>query len=300
MFFIIPSVSAATFNVTISGLTFNPSSLNVNIGDTVIWNFAAAQHTVTQVASGTAGDCKALANGFDSKLLVAPNTFKQTFTAAGNFWYVCSIAAHCAAGMRGVVRVSQPTATSAQAPSATATGASKTWTMQVAPTGALAFAMPTIQINQGDSITWQFAAKNHTVTEVSSGAASDCTPKQGGYDSGLQVAPAVYTRTFNTLGKSWYICYIAAHCAAGMRGTIEILPVGTAVNNNSTSTTTCPAGYVSSSQAQPSQSSPSPVSVGYLTVGKESVPAGCVPIKNDANSIAPAALAALVIVTALF
>ncbi|KAI8904375.1 Cupredoxin [Gorgonomyces haynaldii] len=236
LFFAISAVQAATYNVTISGLTFNPATLNIVAGDVVIWNFAAAQHTVTQTATSNAGDCTKMANGFDSGRMVAPNSFKQTFTTPGKYNYVCSIAAHCAAGMRGSILVSQAGATTGTGTGAA--GAGVTHTMQVAPSGALAFAMPTMSVNVGDSITWMFAGKPHTVTQTATNNNGDCAKMTGGFDSGQLTAPAVFTQKFSQIGDVFYVCFIAAHCNAGMRGVVKVLPAGTPLGNNETTGTT--------------------------------------------------------------
>ena len=54
-------------------LTYSIPVLNIKQGDSVIWNYAGKPHTVTQTGDGET--CVPLAGGFNSDLLIAPNTF---------------------------------------------------------------------------------------------------------------------------------------------------------------------------------------------------------------------------------
>src|SRR5262249_5389365 len=73
--------SATTHAVTIENLQFNPSSITVRVGDTIVWtNKDLVPHTVT-----------ALNKSFKS-LAIDPNGGTWTYKAdkAGTFDYVCS------------------------------------------------------------------------------------------------------------------------------------------------------------------------------------------------------------------
>lgn len=66
---------------------FDPASLSVKVGTTVIWtNKDAASHTVTsgEPSTGPSGT-------FDSSLIKPGNTFKYTFTTAGTTSYFCTV-----------------------------------------------------------------------------------------------------------------------------------------------------------------------------------------------------------------
>lgn len=65
--------------VTMQNFAFNPSKLQVKVGDTVTWtNQDSAPHTVT-------GDA------FQSAQLAAGGTYSFTFDKAGTYAYKCSI-----------------------------------------------------------------------------------------------------------------------------------------------------------------------------------------------------------------
>lgn len=77
------TVRAATHSVSIVDFAFNPGSMTINVGDTVVWtNTGEAPHTATS-QSGPAA--------FDSGRLETGQTFSFTFTVPGTYSYLCSI-----------------------------------------------------------------------------------------------------------------------------------------------------------------------------------------------------------------
>jgi len=79
---VMPAARAATASVTIVDFAFNPSSLTINLGDTVTWtNTGTYAHTVTSDTGAFASG--QLANG---------GTFSYTFNTygTGSYAYHCS------------------------------------------------------------------------------------------------------------------------------------------------------------------------------------------------------------------
>ncbi len=73
------TTGAKTISVSIIGFQFNPSTIEINKGDTVIWtNEDSAPHTVTS------------AGFFDSGNMVKGQTYIRTFNEAGTFDYICT------------------------------------------------------------------------------------------------------------------------------------------------------------------------------------------------------------------
>jgi len=69
-----------TYNIEIKGYAFGPSTLNINVGDTIIWtNKDSTQHTVTSDSGGELAS-PYLSNG---------NNYSHRFTQAGTFSYHC-------------------------------------------------------------------------------------------------------------------------------------------------------------------------------------------------------------------
>ena len=104
------AVRAATHSVSIVDFAFNPGSMTVNVGDTVVWtNTGEAPHTATS-QSGPAA--------FDSGRLETGQTFSFTFTVPGTYSYICSIHPE----MQGTITVAAAAAPPAQPPAAAAGG----------------------------------------------------------------------------------------------------------------------------------------------------------------------------------
>src|ERR1043166_4797966 len=123
----VPSATSTIVDVTVApggAFTFDPSTVNISVGDTVRWTWAASGHSVT---SGDSTSCVS-----DGEFCSPDNTncstctlsnvgfvYEFTFTQAGNFSYFCC--AHCVIGMVGAVNVSAASPTPSPTPTATAT-----------------------------------------------------------------------------------------------------------------------------------------------------------------------------------
>lgn len=94
------TVTVFVGNTNLSGFAadvFVPPSTNINVNDSVIWDWEGLSHSTT---SGTNGSPSGL---WDSGVVSHPHFFTNTFTSAGNYLYYCSI--HVAFNMTGVVSV---------------------------------------------------------------------------------------------------------------------------------------------------------------------------------------------------
>ena len=91
------STSAATHNITLSGISFTPANLTVNVGDTVIFTATSGGHTVT--GSGAEAFCGAQSISAAG----AVKTCTVTFNSAGTFPFRCNV--HVALGMMGSITV---------------------------------------------------------------------------------------------------------------------------------------------------------------------------------------------------
>ena len=95
-FFIAP---AANITVNTQGMTFNPSSININVGDTVTWNNTGGFHNVNGTILTYPNNPEGFGNNLGSGW-----TFTHIFTIPGTYNYQCD--PHLP-GMIGVVNVSQ-------------------------------------------------------------------------------------------------------------------------------------------------------------------------------------------------
>ena len=91
---------AATVDVNVLNFRFDPSTVNVQVGDTVRWTFVDGGHSTTS-GSNCSGD-----GMWNSGIRNAGSVFFFTFNSAGTFPYFCI--PHCTIGMVGSVTVSAP------------------------------------------------------------------------------------------------------------------------------------------------------------------------------------------------
>ena len=90
--------------------TFEPKTITVKTGDTVVWkNVSDMTHSITDVSSQAASAADAAvppnAKEFDSGLIEPGKEYSHTFTVPGTYKYFCI--PHEAVGMLGTVIVSK-------------------------------------------------------------------------------------------------------------------------------------------------------------------------------------------------
>ena len=106
----VPSATSTIVDVTVGpggSFTFNPSTVNISVGDTVRWTWAASGHSVTsgQPCQADSQYCSPNDMNCASGILSNSGTvYTHTFARAGTYSYFCF--AHCLLGMTGVVNVS--------------------------------------------------------------------------------------------------------------------------------------------------------------------------------------------------
>ncbi len=100
--FLFASLShGATVNVSAQDYNFNPSTVTINVGDTVLWTNNGGEHTTTS------GPPSCVPDGiWNSGALLQGQSFSYTFTTAGIFPYFCEF--HCDINMIGTVIVNAP------------------------------------------------------------------------------------------------------------------------------------------------------------------------------------------------
>jgi len=86
--------------------------------------------------------------------------------------------------------------------------------------GGLTFTPNTVNASVGDTVSFVFYPKNHTVTQSSFTA--PCQPLSGGLDSSFQPVAANATSvpsfsvTVNATTPLWFFCHQTGHCESGM------------------------------------------------------------------------------------
>jgi len=290
--------SAATIDVVVGGpgvLEYTPPFVNASSGDVVRFTFQQKNHTATQ--SSLDSPCVPLANGFDSGFVPVADGVTSGFPVAeftvvnsNPIWVYCRQSNHCQQGMVFAINPGdkfaafQAAATGASAPppspsvtsvsSQPPTTTSATPAPSLTPSGVdhkvivggpniLSYSPSNISAQVGDTITFEFHQKNHTVTASSFGApcralALTSSTGQVGFDSGfIPVADGTtnfptYTIQVNDTNPIWAYCRQANHCGQGMVFSANAVESGPknfaafqalAKKLNGTSSTTTPSSH---------------------------------------------------------
>lgn len=277
---------AANFNVTVGGpgvLKFNPQFVNADVGDTIFFTFQQKNHTVTQ--STLADPCSPLASGFDSGFRPVPDSqtsdypqAQLTVKVSTPIWAYCRQGTHCKSGMVFAVNPGtqfaafQAAATGGTPASSPSPSVSVSPTPSTVPTTSsdhkivvggpslLAFSPANITAQPGDTVTFEFRQKNHTVTASSFN--EPCNGLAGGFDSGFKpVADGVtnfptYTLQINDTTPIWGFCKQGNHCSQGMVFAINAV-------EQSSKNFTAFQGLAKQSTGTPSSANPYPTSAAW-------------------------------------
>jgi plastocyanin len=161
--------------------------------------------------------------------------------------------------------------------------------VKVGSNSILSFDPPSVNASAGDTVTFIFYPKNHTVTQ--STFAAPCQQMDGGANSGFQPVTANATNvpsfsiTVNNTTPLWFYCMQANHCKSGMVFAINptanktfaafqaAANASSATGSSSNTTTGSGSGSGSGSStgtatgSAPSSTSSSSKSNGAVTVG---------------------------------
>ncbi|ESK94304.1 hypothetical protein Moror_8289 [Moniliophthora roreri MCA 2997] len=280
-------------------LKFNPEFVNANVGDVLRFTFKQKNHTVTQ--SSLEAPCSPLADGVDSGFIPVADSVTSGFPVAemtidstDPIWMYCRQGNHCQQGMVFAVNpgdkfgqfkaaatgnAASPSASASGAATATATvSGGQTTTSSSgssAPTaatstdhrvvvggpGKLTYEPSNINAQVGDTVTFEFRQKNHTVTQSTfdnpcRALSLTSTTGQIGFDSGFMAVAddatnfPTYTIQINDTKPIWAYCRQGNHCGSGMVFSVNAVAPntfdafkakamqinGTASNNTATST----------------------------------------------------------------
>lgn len=261
---VISGAAAATIDVVVGGpgiLKYDPEFVTAKQGDQIIFHFKQKNHTATQ--STLANPCNKKDGGFDSGFVPVPDTntdgpfpvAQYTVTDTDPVWVYCGQPGHCTAGMVFAINpgdkfdafkstATSGAAASSSAPAATSTGAAapkSTSTTDhrviVGGPGLLTFQPSNITAIAGDTVTFEFRQKNHTVTQSTFAApcralASTSTTNQVSFDSGFMAVAdgetnfPTWTVQINDTTPVWAYCRQANHCGSGMVFSVNSVETG--------------------------------------------------------------------------
>ncbi|KAK7035741.1 programmed cell death protein 5 [Favolaschia claudopus] len=258
---VIPVARTATIQVTVGGpgvLAYTPDHVQANVGDVIQFAFKQKNHTITR--SSLASPCSPLQGegAFDSGFVPVADDetdfplAQLTVRDTNPIWIYCRQANHCSAN--GMVFAVNPgndfeafkaaatgssaassagasasaTSTSA-APNPSTTSTSADHLVVVGGTAGNIYTPSNITAQPGDTVTFQFHSKNHTVT--SSTFANPCSPN-GKFSSGfMAVSPdatnfPTFTIQINDTQPIWVYCQQAGHCGQGMVFSVNAVESG--------------------------------------------------------------------------
>ena len=192
---------------------YNPYSLEIQVGDTVVWDNAdTASHTVT---AGTSADGPS--GVFDSSLFLSGDTFEFTFNEAGVYPYFCMVHPW----MTGEITVNKVEEMIVIPPESSTASVSEEPVMEVKSSGPAEVSMEAgssvpgceehnecfvpyqIEISSGESVTWNNVdSAAHTITSGIPGS------PDGVFDSGMVMSGQSFEFTFTESGEYDYYCMV--------------------------------------------------------------------------------------------
>jgi plastocyanin len=205
--FINTSSFAVTHTILVGNYYFNPSSLSVEVGDIVKWEWVEGSHTTTSttVPAGAAS--------WDNPLNSGNMTYSYTVTTAGTYNYVCT--PHAGMGMDGSFVATAAAATLSVTPSnqnVTSTAGSTSFTVV-------------------SNTTWNASSNQTWCTVTTSGSGNGTI--MANYTVNTSTSPRVATVTVSASGVSNQVVTVTQ---AGAAKTLDVNPPSQSVSESAGST----------------------------------------------------------------
>ncbi|KAG7137853.1 Extracellular serine-rich protein like [Verticillium longisporum] len=223
-------------------LKFVPETLHARHGDTITYQFFAANHSVTQ--SSFDAPCQPLQDGFfsaftpsESKTEASSTTWTITVNDTKPIWVYCGQGKHCQNGMVHSVNALESGNTFQAFKEKAKSASDSTSPADGLPVGGLRVTQVEVGVDEkfvfkpnnikepiGTHIQFNFNPKNHSVTQSSFD--KPCEQLENGFSSGL--IPTVnapsgisFDIVVNDTKPIWFYCAQGQHCKNGMVGSIN-------------------------------------------------------------------------------
>ena len=105
LFLLGANINAAEYNIDSGNYYYSPSSLTINVGDTVTWTNVDGYHNVNFDINSITGNSFNNPVSFISSPTSTGFMYTYIFTVAGTYEYDCSVGSHAANGMVGTIIV---------------------------------------------------------------------------------------------------------------------------------------------------------------------------------------------------
>jgi plastocyanin len=194
------SLFATTYTVQVGNYYFNPSSLNVEVGDIVKWVWVQGTHTTTSTT------IPAGAASWDKPITSSNQTYSYTVTVAGTYNYKCT--PHAGMGMVGSFTATAPAPTLSVTPS----------NQNVTPAaGSTNFSITS-------NISWTASSNATWCTVTSSGTGNGTLTAN--YEVNSQTSQRIATITISGPGVSDQVVTVTQ---SGAAATLAVMPPSQAV-----------------------------------------------------------------------
>ena len=201
---------ADTYTINSGSYYYSPSSLTINVGDTVKWYNDGGFHNVNANFNSITGTSYNNPESFVSSATgsVGALIYTHVFTIPGTYNYDCSIGNHAANGMVGTINVLE----------ANTDGIHNIYA------GNYYYSPSVLTINVGETVNWYNNGGFHNVNADVNSITGESFYNPEAFVSSATgtVGALIYSHVFNTPGIYTYDCSIGNHAANGMVGTIIV------------------------------------------------------------------------------
>ena len=204
------TTKADTYTINSGSYYYSPSSLTINVGDTVKWYNDGGFHNVNANFNSITGTSYNNPESFVSSATgsVGALIYTHVFTIPGTYNYDCSIGNHAANGMVGTINVLE----------ANTDGVHNIYA------GNYYYSPSVLTINVGETVNWYNNGGFHNVNADVNSITGESFYNPEAFVSSATgtVGALIYSHVFNTPGIYTYDCSIGNHAANGMVGTIIV------------------------------------------------------------------------------
>ena len=218
-----PSSPSVTNHYLTWTIPMNPQTLTIAPGDSVTFQWTGTHNVYQSANVADYNGCVLTGGAMLANTNV--NSYQNTFTGEGTFYFICAIQGHCNSNQKIAITVSSASLAASPPPPPPAIPMASPPSPPPQSNHALNWIIPmpqprVITIARGDSVTfsWQY---EHNVYESANEADYNGCSTTGGTMLGTT---SPYQHTFTADGTFYFICEVNGHCNAGQKIRITVVP----------------------------------------------------------------------------